>query len=116
MWQKMYPTKEERTRSTIMENNYVCSMPQIFKKGDYYYMIGQAVSYGHSVYLYRGETPYGPFTDQKILFNVPYSVDKIGNHDADTAGDNFDFPGSADFCRPYFYRVFNWESIYDEDE
>ena len=28
MWQKMYPTKEERTRSTIMENNYVCSMPQ----------------------------------------------------------------------------------------
>lgn len=79
MWQKMYPTKEERTRSTIMENNYVCSMPQIFKKGDYYYMIGQAVSYGHSVYLYRGETPYGPFTDQKILFNVPYAVDKIGN-------------------------------------
>lgn len=66
MWQKMYPTKEERTRSTIMENNYVCSMPQIFKKGDYYYMIGQAVSYGHSVYLYRGETPYGPFTDQKF--------------------------------------------------
>ena len=79
MWQKMYPTKEERTRSTIMENNYVCSMPQIFKKGDYYYMIGQAVSYVHSVYLYRGETPYGPFTDQKILFNVPYAVDKIGN-------------------------------------
>ena len=142
MWQKMYPTKEERTRSTIMENNYVCSMPQIFKKGDYYYMIGQAVSYGHSVYLYRGETPYGPFTDQKILFNVPYSVDKIGNQDyknllrvnlhlelaregelvfstntdADTAGDNFDFPGSADFCRPYFYRIFNWESIYDEDD
>ena len=24
------------------------------------------------------------------------------NTDADTAGDNFDFPGSADFCRPYF--------------
>ncbi|KAA3233157.1 DUF5005 domain-containing protein, partial [Akkermansia sp. BIOML-A40] len=92
--------------------------------------------------LYRGETPYGPFTDQKILFNVPYSVDKIGNQyyknllrvnlhlelaregelvfstntDADTAGDNFDFPGSADFCRPYFYRIFNWESIYDEDD
>lgn len=123
MWQKMYPTKEERTRSTIMENNYVCSMPQIFKKGDYYYMIGQAVSYVHSVYLYRGETPYGPFTDQKILFNVPYAVDKIGNQyyknllrvnlhlelaregelvfstntDADTAGDNFDFPGRLTF-------------------
>ena len=32
IWQKMYPTKEERTRSTIMENNYVCSMPQIFKR------------------------------------------------------------------------------------
>ena len=38
------------------------------------------------------------------------------NTDADTVGDNFDFPGSADLCRPYFYRVFNWESIYDEDE
>ena len=42
-------------------------------------MVGQAKSYGHSVYLYRSETPYGPFTNQKILFNVPYSVDKIGN-------------------------------------
>lgn len=142
VWQKAYPTKEERARSTIMENNYVCNLPQVFKKGDWYYMVGQAVSSGHAVYIYRGETPYGPFTGQKTLFSVPYTVDKIGNQyyktllsvylhsglarqnelvfstntNADTSGDNFNFPGSADFCRPYFYRVFNWESIYDEDE
>ncbi len=30
------------------------------------------------------------------------------------SGDNFNFPGSADFYRPYYYRVFNWESLYDE--
>ena len=104
-------------------------------------MIGQAVSYGHSVYLYRGETPYGPFTDQKILFNVPYAVDKIGNQyyknllrvnlhlelaregelvfstntdPADGFGGNFNAVGSADLYRPYFYRVYNWEKLFEE--
>lgn len=140
MWQKNYPTQEERTRSSVMENNYLCNMPYVFKKGDYYYMIAQAVSYGCTVYIYRGKTPCGPFTNQKVLFNVPNTVDKIGNQyyqnlsrvilhselsrqgelvfsaiaDAGTPGDAFNIPGSADFCRPYFYRVFNWESIYEE--
>ncbi|MDD3036616.1 DUF5005 domain-containing protein [Bacteroides sp.] len=142
VWQKTYPTSEERIRSSIMENNYVCNMPWVFKKGDKYYMVAQTTSYGRIVYIYCGETPYGPFTGQKILFNVPYTVDKIGNQyyknlsminlhpelsrqgelvfstntDADASGDNFNFPGSADFYRPYFYRVFNWESLYDEKE
>lgn len=140
MWQKTYPTQEERTISSVMENNYLCNMPYVFKKGDYYYMVAQAVSYGRTIYIYRGETPYGPFTNQKVLFNVPNAVDKIGNQfyknlsrvilhselsregelvfstntDAETSGDNFTIPGSADFCRPYFYRVFNWESIYED--
>lgn len=140
VWQKTYPTSDERARSTIMENNYVCNMPRVFKKGDTYYMIGQDVSYRRTVFIYRSKTPYGPFTNQKMLFNVPYSVDKLGsqyyknllrvnlhpelsrqgelvfstNTDADNTGDNFKFPGSADFSRPYFYRVFNWENIYSE--
>ena len=29
-------------------------------------------------------------------------------------GDNFNAVGSADFYRPYFYRVYNWEKVYDE--
>jgi len=35
----------------------------------------------HFSLLWRNDflKPYGPFTDQKILFNVPYAVDKIGN-------------------------------------
>lgn len=145
MWQKTYPTQVERVRSTIMENNYVCTLPQVFKKGDWYYMTAQAYSKDkpndHAISIYRSKTPYGLFTDQKTLFNVPYTVDKLGsqyyktltrvnlhselsregelvfstNTDADTAGDNFKFPGSADFSRPYFYRVFNWESLYDTD-
>lgn len=141
-WQKSYPTSEERIRSTIMENNYTCIMPWVFKKGDYYYMVAQAASNSRTIYMYRSKTPYGSFTDQKILFNIPYTVDKIGNQyyknlsminlhpalsrqgelvfstntDADNPGDNFNIPGSADFYRPYFYRVFDWERIYDKGE
>lgn len=139
-WQKTYPTKEERMRSAIIENNNVCNMPWVFKEGDYYYMVAQATSNGHSVYIYRGELPCGPFTGQKKLLNIPYTVDKIGNQyyktlsrvnlhselsrqgelvfstntDADTYGDNFNMAGSADFDRPYFYRVYNWEKNYEE--
>ena len=34
------------------------------------------------------------------------------NTDCSSFWDNFNAPGSADFYRPYFYRVFNWESVY----
>jgi len=140
VWQTIYPTEEERVRSSIMENNYECVSPHIFSSGDYYYMVSQSAAYGHAIYIYRSTHPYGPFSEQKKLFNVPYTIDKTGNQyyntllgvrlhkelsrqgelvfsistNADSIGDYFDIPGSADFYRPYFFRVFNWQSLYDE--
>ena len=35
------------------------------------------------------------------------------NSDADDFWWNFNEPGSADYYRPYFYRVFNWKKVYD---
>ena len=37
------------------------------------------------------------------------------NTDCSNYWDNFNAPGSADFYRPNFYRVFNRESLYDND-
>ena len=116
-------------------------MPWVFKKGDTYYMIGQSMWFGRDVLMFRSKHPYGPFVDQKTLFTLPEFLDKIGeqryqhvymvnihpalsrtgelvistNTDCYNFWDNFNAPGSADFYRPYFYRVFNWESLYDND-
>ncbi len=35
------------------------------------------------------------------------------NSDPDDFWWNFNEPGSADYYRPYFYRVFNWKKAYD---
>ena len=104
-------------------------------------MIGQSIWFGRDVLMFRSKHPYGPFVDQKTLFTLPEFLDKIGeqryqhvymvnihpalsrtgelvfstNTDCASFWDNFNTPGSADFYRPYFYRVFNWESLYDND-
>jgi len=36
------------------------------------------------------------------------------NTDAKDWGDNFNSTGSADFYRPYFIRVYNWEAVFDK--
>ena len=36
------------------------------------------------------------------------------NSDADSFWDNFNEEGSADFYRPFFYRVFGWETLYPD--
>jgi hypothetical protein len=141
-WISSFPTEEERKRSNILTNNGQCSMPWVFKKGDMYYLVGQSLWFGHAMHIYRSNTPYGPFTDQKVLFVVPETIDKIGNQyynhlymvnlhphlaragelvfstntDCANFWDNFNRAGSADYYRPFFFRVFNWESIYDESE
>ena len=30
--------------------------------------------------------------------------------------DNFNIAGSADYYRPFFFRVLNWETVYDVSE
>lgn len=141
VWQDEYPTAEQMERSQIMENNYACSMPWVFKDGDYYYMTAQGPYFAREVYIYRSKTPYGPFGEKRLLFVLPGELDKLGptayhwlymvnlhpalsregelvfttNSDPDDFWKNFNDPGSADYYRPFFYRVFDWKSLFGDD-
>ncbi|MBQ8047355.1 MAG: DUF5005 domain-containing protein [Prevotella sp.] len=140
-WQDNYPSDEEMERSSIMKEGHTGSLPWIFKDGDYYYMTMQGPYFSREVHIYRSEKPYGPFTDRRILFLLPDHIDKIGNQkyhwlymvnlhqtlardgelvfttntDPDDFWDNFNADGSADYYRPYFYRVYNWKSLYGDE-
>ena len=137
-WQNTYPTEEEVKRSRIQETD--CSMPWVFKKGDTYYMLAQAKWFGREMYIFRSDKPYGPFVDCKRLFGFSDFLDKLGdqtyqnlyminlhphlsrngelvfstNTDPKNFWDNFNAVGSADYYRPYFYRVYNLERVYEE--
>ncbi len=132
---------DEALRSNMLANNAACQNPQVIKHGEYYYLIGQSYSNLSDVRIWRSKTAYGPFDEVKSLFVVPKSVDKIGNQYYNTLTrvalhpslsrsgelvfstsqtapadeDNFTYPGSADYVRPYFFRVYNWESLFDKD-
>lgn len=137
-WQTTYPTEEEVKRSRIQDTD--CSMPWVFKKGETYYMLAQAKWFGREMYIFRSDKPYGPFVDCKRLFGFSDYLDKLGpqeygnlyminlhphlsrngelvfstNTDPKDFWDNFNAVGSADYYRPYFYRVYNWEKVYEE--
>lgn len=141
VWQDEYPTAEQMERSQIMENNHQCNMPWVFKDGDYYYMTAQGPYFAREVYIYRSKTPYGPFGEKRLLFVLPGQLDKLGptayhwlymvnlhpalsragelvfttNSDPDDFWKNFNDPGSADYYRPFFYRVFDWKSLFGDD-
>ncbi len=141
VWQDEYPTKEQMERSQIMENNHQCNMPWVFKDGDYYYMAAQGPYFSREVYIYRSKSPYGPFGEKRLLFVLPGQLDKLGpmayhwlymvnlhpalsragelvfttNSDPDDFWKNFNDPGSADYYRPFFYRVFDWKSLFGDD-
>lgn len=130
---------EVALRSNMLENNGACQHPQVIKKGSFYYLIGQSYPNLADVRIWRSATPYGPFEDAKSLFVVPESVTKKGNvyynelsrvvlhpalsrsgelvfstvQTAPTDKENFDYPGSADYVTPMFYRVYNWESLFE---
>ena len=137
-WQSDYPDDDTMKASSIMANGYQGSMPWVFKDGDYYFMVMQAPVFSREVYIYRSTSPVGPFTDRRLLFLLPDHLDKIGEtgykwvymvnlHPAlsregelvlstNTEAPNLDWnhndPGSADFYRPFFYRVYNWKNLY----
>ncbi len=142
-WQDDYPTKEQMELSSIMlDDGHQGSMPWVFKEGDYYYLTMQNPYFSREVYIYRAEHPWGPFTERRLLFVLPDKIDKKGdqqyhwlymvnlhqtlsrngelvfttNTDPDDFWKNFNDEGSADYYRPFFYRVFNWKSLYGEDE
>lgn len=137
-WQDNYPSQQEMERSSIMANGYSGSLPWVFKDGDFYYMTMQAPFFSREVHIYRSTSPVGPFDEQRLVLMLPDHLDKMGvqkyhwlymvnlhpalsrrgelvfstNTDPDDFWDNFNAVGSADFYRPYFYRVFNWKSLY----
>lgn len=83
-----------------------------------------------------------PLHRPDALFTLPATLDKLGspyhqrwyminlhpalsrqgelvfstNSDPANFWDNFNRVGSADFYRPYFFRVYNWEHVYDSDD
>ena len=140
-WQDNYPTQDERRRSSIMTStSWGIMLPWIFKQGDWYFMTSQAPIFSPEVYIYRSKSPYGPFGDRKLLFRLPDHLDKMGpqqyhwlymvnlhpalsrqgelvfstNSDPNDFWDNFNAVGSADYYRPFFYRVFDWQKVYDD--
>lgn len=141
VWQDQYPDEAARKRSNIMATkDYAIMLPWIFKEGDWYFMTSQAPIFSPDVYIYRSKSPYGPFDERKLLFRLPDHLDKIGpqqyhwlymvnlhpalsrqgelvfstNSDPDDFWKNFNDPGSADYYRPFFYRVFDWQLVYDD--
>ena len=137
-WQDTYPTNDERNRSGISQHSI--STVWVFKKGDWYYMTGQGYVFGNDMYLLRSKNPWGPFDEKEHLWIFPNVLDKKGtrtyqnlymphlhmalsrqgelvfstNTDAKNWDDNFNSTGSADFYRPYFIRVYNWEAVFDK--
>lgn len=140
VWQTEVPTDDEMLRSYI--SDYSGSMPWVVEKDGMYYMFMEGFPFGRDVYMYRSETPYGPFVDRQILFTLPKTLDKLGdvyhqrwyminlqeslsregelvfstNSDPVNFWDNFNREGSADFYRPFFFRVYGWENVYNDME
>ena len=36
------------------------------------------------------------------------------NTDCEEWSDNFNSKGSADFYRPYFFRIYNWKAVFEK--
>ena len=138
-WQKTYPTTEEVNRSAISSRSV--STAWVFKEDGWYYMTAQGYVFGKQVYIMRSRNPWGPFEQCHQLWTLPYVLDKKGtrtyqnfymphlhqglsrmgelvfstNTDSSDWNDNFNSTGSADFYRPYFFRVFNWKALFEDD-
>ena len=68
-WQEQIPTEDEMRRSQISSKEWVTE-PSVFKYGDHYYMCTQIMT-NSPVYIMRADHPWGPFTEQKKLYDVP---------------------------------------------
>ena len=138
-WQDTYPTTEEVNRSAISSRSV--STAWVFKEGDWYYMTAQGYVFSKQCFIMRSKYPWGPFEHCHQLWTLPWVLDKKGkrtyqnyymphlhqglsrsgelvfstNTDSSNWGDNFNATGSADFYRPFFFRVFNWQALFADD-
>lgn len=138
-WQDEYPSKLQAQNSGIAPDEGSYSMPWVFEKDGVYYMCAQTYPFGHELKILRAENPWGPFKDNKKLLSFPNPLDKLQlgeyqnlymlnlhpalsrdgelvistNTDCANFWDNFNSPGSADWYRPFFYRIYKWERVYE---
>ncbi len=136
-WQDEYPVDADKNRSGISSRSV--STPWVFKEGDWYYMTAQEFVFGKKLYIMRSRYPWGPFEEAHQLWTMPWVLDKKGtmtyqhyymphlhrelsregelvfstNTDTQEWGDNFNSTGSADFYRPFFFRVYNWKAVFE---
>lgn len=158
IWQKEYPLELQAKNAGIAPDQGALTLPWVFKKGDWYYMVSQSYPFGSELNILRSEHPWGPFTDKKVIlkFNNPLDElqhDQYGvkyqhlymlnlhpglsrdgelvistNTDPSSNDDNgnplnlgmlggftrnFNSPGSADWYRPFFFRIFKWERAFE---
>ncbi len=142
-WQDGYPSKLQVQNAGIAPGEGTYTLPWVFKKGDYYYMTVQSFPFGRELYIMRAENPWGPFKDHKKLLSFPNPLDDLQkdpkgnqyqnlymlnshpalsrdgelvistNTDIDDFWRNFNSPGSADWYRPFFYRIYKWERAFE---
>lgn len=139
-WQDEYPSKLQVQNSGIAPEQGSVSMPWVFKEDEWYYMLAQAYPFGQELTIMRSENPWGPFKDKKSLLKFPNPLDELQlgaynhlymlnyhpalsrdgelvistNTDCANFFDNFNAPGSADWYRPFFYRIFKWKRVFEE--
>ncbi len=139
IWQDEYPSLLQAQNSGIAPDQGSITMPWVFKKGDYYYMLAQSFPFVPELVIMRSENPWGPFTDKAVLLKLPNPLDALQlgtynhvymlnyhpalardgeivistNTDCANFWDNFNSPGSADWYRPFFYRIFKWERAFE---
>ncbi len=139
VWQKEYPMELQAKNAGIAPEQGALTLPWVFKKGDWYYMLAQSYPFGKELNILRSEHPWGPFKDKKVILKFPNTLDKIGvqtyqhlymlnlhpglsrdgelvistNSDCANFWDNFNAEGSADFYRPFFFRIFKWERAFE---
>ncbi|GGC31435.1 hypothetical protein GCM10011386_24360 [Parapedobacter defluvii] len=94
----------------------------VFKVGDTYYLFTQEILFGTRLFLYEGDSPSGPFTNKRILYNIPtqfpetFTYNALVHPELSKQGElvisycintnNFqDQFTNADTYRPYFLRI-----------
>lgn len=138
-WQSEYPSQLQAQNSGIAPDQGSFSMPWVFEKDGVYYMCAQTFPFGHELDIMRADNPWGPFKDRKRLMSFPNPLDPLQkgeyqnlymlnlhpalsregelvistNTDCSNFGDNFYSPGSADWYRPFFYRIYKWERAFE---
>ncbi|MDR1683681.1 MAG: DUF5005 domain-containing protein [Candidatus Symbiothrix sp.] len=130
---------KSRMTASKISNGWI-GQPNMFKYLDKYYLIGQE-ALGPQVWMWQGDTPWGPFTNSKrkmiyvtgaitpkdkpnepaVTYNtfLHVQMSKKGelcfsyNPNPVDFADNFNAEGSADLYTPFFVRIFDWHLLWN---